>query len=191
MQNRRTLAYALVTIAILGIIVAVVVVRTLHPPQNLQNASYAPAMSALQTGSAAPEFRIPSTAGLFDLDRERRPVLVEIFASWCPHCQHETAVLNRLYGAFESRVAFIAIPGSTTGMDGSSPESEADLLNFIERFHVAYPVAVFDPQLTVANEYIQGGFPTIAVVGTNKKILYVSTGEIPYQTLASALNKAR
>ncbi len=191
MQDRRTLMYALLSIAILGIIVAIVVVRTLHPPQNLQSASYAPAMSTLQAGSTAPEFHIPSTAGLFDLGKQRRPVLLEIFASWCPHCQHETAVLNRLYAAFGSRIAFITVPGSTTGMDGSTPESEADLLNFIERFHVAYPVAVFDPQLAVANEYIQGGFPTIVIIGTNKKILYVNAGEIPYQTLASQLEKAR
>lgn len=191
MKDRRSLVIAVVSaLIVIGVIVAAIV-RSHQASPSLQNASSAPAMNQLQAGSTAPEFRIPSTAGLFDLNAQRRPVLVEVFASWCPHCQHETAVLNRLYANFKSRVAFIAIPGSATGMDGSTPESEADLLNFIARFNVQYPVAVFDPQLKAADEYLQGGYPTIAIIGTNKKILSISAGEVSYQTLASALRQAR
>lgn len=191
MQDRRTLVIA----ALSGILVIAIVVwaisRAHHPAPNLQNASLAPVVGQAQVGATAPEFRIPSTAGLFDLDAQRKPVLVEIFASWCPHCQRETTVMNRLYNDFKSRIAFIAVPGSATGMDGASPESEGDLLSFIARFHVAYPIAVFDPSLTAANEYIQGGYPTIAVVGSNKKILYLNSGEVPYDTLAGVLRQAR
>jgi hypothetical protein len=100
-------------------------------------------------------------------------------------------VLNPLYAHFKNRIAFIAIPGSATGMDGSSPESESDLFNFMATFHVQYPVGVYDPSLTAAREYLQGGYPTIAVIGTDKKIAYISTGEVPYATLASALRRAR
>lgn len=191
MQDRRNLVIAVISAVIVIAIIIAAVVRAHHAPPQLQNASYAPQLAPLHVGGTAPEFKIPSTAGLFDLDAQRRPVLVEIFASWCPHCQRETVVMNRLYEAFKSRVAFIAVPGSTTGMDGSSPESEGDLLAFMTRFHVQYPIAVFDPQLTAANEYIQNGYPTIVIVGTNKKVLYLSSGEVPYDTLAGALQKAR
>ncbi|HEY9086249.1 MAG TPA: TlpA disulfide reductase family protein [Candidatus Tyrphobacter sp.] len=189
-RSLTTLAVVVSALLILAIVV-VAVVRAFHPSPQLQNASFSPTIGTAQFGGTAPEFRIPTTAGLFDLDQQRRPVLLEVFASWCPHCQRETTVMNRLYQDFKSRVAFIAVPGSATAMDGASPESEADLFNFMQRFRVAYPVAVFDPQLTVANEYIQGGFPTIAIIGSDKKVVYLNSGEIPYATLAEALKKAR
>jgi thiol-disulfide isomerase/thioredoxin len=192
MKDRLSLTIAVaVSVLVIVAIVVISILRVRHPSSQLQSASQAPVVGALQIGSKAPEFRIQTTAGLFDLDEQHRPVLLEIFASWCPHCQRETAVMNQLYNGFKSRVAFVAVPGSATGMDGTSPESAEDLVNFMQRFHVAYPVAVFDPQLAVANEYIQGGYPTIAVIGSTGRITYLSSGEIPYATLADALSKAR
>jgi thiol-disulfide isomerase/thioredoxin len=191
MQDRRTALVAAISALIVLAVIAWAVVRSHHASPQLQAASSAPQIKPLQAGSRAPEFRIPSTAGVFDLDAQRRPALVEIFASWCPHCQRETVIMNQLFSAFKNKIAFIAIPGSLNGMDGSSPESEGDLLNFIGRFHVLYPVAVFDPQLTAADEYIQGGYPTIAVIGANKRILFISDGEIPYATLAAQLQRVR
>ncbi len=190
MKDRRFVTIAIISaLIIVAIIVWSVVVS--RQSQRVQNASIAPSINPLSVGSTAPQFRIPSTSGMFDLDAEKRPVLVEIFASWCPHCQHETVVMNQLYSAFKSRVAFIAVPGSPMGMDGSSPESESDLLQFMTRFHVQYPVAVFDPSLTAANLYLQGGYPTIAIVGTDKKIAYIDSGEVPYATLAGKLQQIR
>ncbi len=188
MKDRRSALIALISALVVIILIVVIYNRY---AARVRTASYAPTTSSLQAGDTAPEFRIASTSGLFDVDAQRRPVLLEIFASWCPHCQRETVVMNRLFAAFKSRITFLAIPGSTTGMDGVSPESEADLLAFIQRFHVSYPVAVFDPEQTAADEYIQGGYPTIAVIGTNKKILFIGSGEISYATLAAQLQSAR
>ncbi len=186
-----TIVAAVISALVIVAIVIFVIMRASHPTPQLQNASYAPTVGTAQLGGTAPEFHIPTTAGPFDLAQQRRPVLLEVFASWCPHCQRETTVMNRLYESFKSRVSFIAIPGSATAMDGASPESEADLFNFMQRFQVQYPIAVFDPQLTIANEYIQGGYPTIAVIGSNKKIVYLNSGEVPYQTLVGVLQKAK
>jgi thiol-disulfide isomerase/thioredoxin len=181
---------AALSILVIAGVVVFAVIRSRHPSPQLQNASFAPTVGTAQIGRTAPEFSVPTTAGTFDLAKQTRPILLEVFASWCPHCQRETAVLNRLYGAFKSKVAFIAIPGSTTAMDGASPESEADIFAFMQRFSVAYPVAIYDPQLTVADKYIQGGYPTIAVIGTDKKVLYLTSGETAYDTLAGELQKA-
>ncbi len=72
-------------------------------------------------------------------------------------------------------------------MDYSSPESSLDLLAFQQRFGVTYPIATYDPALTVAQQYLQGGFPTIVLIGRNKKILSLVSGEIPYAALDKAL----
>jgi thiol-disulfide isomerase/thioredoxin len=182
--------------AILSLIVLVVLVAGaivyLHfrPSTKLQNASTAPSTTQLAVGDTAPQFSLPSTAGEFDLDAQTKPVFLEVFATWCPHCQRMTVVLDKLYAAYGSRVSFIAIPGSDTGMDETSPETQFDVLNFQIHFNVKYPIAAYDPNLTVAKEYILGGYPTLVVIGKNKKIAYINSGEQPYATLASALNAA-
>ena len=53
-------------------------------------------------------------------------------------------------------------------------------MNFVQKFKVAYPIA-YDPDLTVANKYLQGGYPTIVVIGRDGKIAAVRDGEISQQ----------
>jgi cytochrome c biogenesis protein CcmG, thiol:disulfide interchange protein DsbE len=185
--NRRSLLALGTAIILVALIVLGVWYAWFHSRQ-LSNASTAPVNAAAVMGGKAPEFSIPSTNGLFDLATVDKPVLLEIFATWCPHCQRETAVLNRLYAAYGKRVAFLAVPGSTTAMDGQSAESQFDVLNFQIRFSVKYPIGAYDPNLAVAKLYLKGGYPTIAIIDRNKTIAYLNSGEVPYQELASALD---
>jgi cytochrome c biogenesis protein CcmG, thiol:disulfide interchange protein DsbE len=188
-MNRRLLAIVSIAVAAIIVIGAAIYLATNHSGQ-LNNASQAPVDSGVNVGQTAPEFTIPSTAGEFDLAKQTQPVFIEIFATWCPHCQRETVVLNKLYAAYGKRVAFIAIPGSDTGMDGSSPESQFDIINFQIRFSVKYPIGAYDPNLAVARQYLKGGYPTIVIVGRDKRVAYANSGETPYNVLAAALNAA-
>ena len=148
----------------------------------MQSASQSPVVGKAQKGKTAPQFEVATTAGYFDLSKTRKPVFLEVFATWCPHCQRETAIIDRLYAKYRNRVDFVAVSGSDTAMDGTSASSELDVLTWIRQFNVKYPVA-YDPLLNVANLYMQGGFPTIAIIGTNKKIRYLDDGEITYSEL--------
>jgi thiol-disulfide isomerase/thioredoxin len=186
-MNQRVLAIISAIVLIVLVAGGILYVK-LHPTQ-LQNASTAPVNAPLQTGMKAPLFTLPTTAGPFDLATVDKPVLIEIFATWCPHCQRETTVMNKLYEAYGKRVAFIAIPGSPFGMDGTSPESQFDVLNFSIRFNVKYPIAVYDPNLTVAKQYLKGGYPTIVIIDRNKIISYINSGEVPFEELAAQLEK--
>lgn len=187
-MNQRTLA--ILSVAVLAVLVvgAIVFVR-MRPSTQLQNASTAPIAGTAAQGQKAPQFQAPTTAGPFDLDAQTKPVFLEVFATWCPHCQRETAVLDKLYAKYKDRVAFIAVPGSTTGMDGSSPESQGDVFAYEERFHALYPIAAYDPNLTVAKMYLMSGFPTLAVIAKNKTITYINSGEVSYAELDAELAK--
>ncbi|HUA07920.1 MAG TPA: TlpA disulfide reductase family protein [Candidatus Acidoferrales bacterium] len=187
-MNKRTLA-VVSAIVLVAIVAGGLLYAKLHQTQ-LQNASSAPVNASAEMGQKAPEFSIATTAGPFDVATATKPILLEIFATWCPHCQRETAVLNKLFAAYGSRVSFVAVPGSTTAMDGTSPESQFDVLNFQLRFGVKYPIGLYDPNLSVAKLYLKGGYPTIAVIDRNKTISYLNSGEVPYQELAAALNQA-
>ena len=186
MTQRRL---AVITIALVALIVlGAIAWFVLHPSRQLQGASQAPIVGKAQVGQTAPEFEVSTTAGLFDLAKATKPVFLEVFATWCPHCQREASVVDRLYRAYRSRVDFVGVSGSDTAMDGTSESSQLDVLNFVQRFHVQYPVA-YDPVLQVANLYLQGGFPTFAIIDANKKVAYLNSGELPYGELRAALEK--
>ena len=185
-MTRRSLTY--ITLGLVAaLVVAGIVYSRYFSSGSLQTASIAPLSAPLAVGDSAPAFTVATTAGLFDLAKEKRPIFLEIFATWCPHCQRETAVIDRLYAEYGNRVSFIAVVGSDKGMDYASPESSLDLLAFQQRFGVTYPIATYDPALTVAQKYLHGGFPTIVLIGRDKKILSIASGEIPYDALNKAL----
>ena len=156
---------------------------------RVQNASQAPAAAApLVIGSKAPEFQASTTGGPFDLAKATRPVFLEVFATWCPHCQRETQVLNRLFAAYGKQIAFVAVSGSDVGMDGSSAASQADVLRFAQRFKVQYPIA-YDGSGAVGAAYLRDGFPTLVVIRKNKTVSYASSGEVAYADLAAEIEK--
>jgi thiol-disulfide isomerase/thioredoxin len=139
---------------------------------------------------AAPEFTLLTTAGPFDLASVKMPVLLEVFATWCPHCQRETAVLNELSRKYRRRVAIVAVTGSPySDPELRLPETQSDVDAFVKTFDVRYPVA-FDPDLGVARRFIGTGYPTIVVIDRQKKISYANVGEIPDGPLEKALDAA-
>lgn len=156
--------------------------------REVQTASQAPVVGKAQLGEPAPTFVVATTAGLFDLSKATKPIFLEVFATWCPHCQREAPILDRLYRTFGERVHFIGVSGSDKAMDGSSPASENDVLEWAQRFRVIYPVG-YDPLLNVADLYLQGGFPTFAIIGKDKRVAYLNSGEVGYDELAAALER--
>lgn len=176
-----------------GVVVAIAVVSVawyaLRASHRLQNASQSPIVGKAQVGQPAPDFAVSTTDGLFDLTTTDKPVFLEVFATWCPHCQRETAVIDRLYQKYKSRVDFVGVSGSDTAIDGTTASSQADVLAWTQRFNVQYPVA-YDASLNVANSYLQGAFPTLVIIGKDKNVAYVNTGEVSYNDLSRALEKA-
>jgi thiol-disulfide isomerase/thioredoxin len=181
----------IVTIAAVAIIAIGAVLFYFFGPshRSVENASQSPIVGKAQVGQPAPTFEVSTTAGLFNLAAADKPVFLEVFATWCPHCQREAAVVDRLYRKYGSRIQFVAVSGSDTGMDGTSAASTMDVLQWARRFNVQYPVA-YDPLLNVASLYLQGGFPTFAVIGKDKKVAYLTSGEASYKDLAAAIESA-
>jgi len=190
-MKQRTLGAVTLVVIVLVVIVGIVWSRGhamwAKPAKQASAISQSPIVDNAALGARAPEFQVATTAGLFDLNAATKPVLLEVFATWCPHCQRETGVLNALYAAYHARIAFVAVSGSDTAMDGSSPASEVDVYNFIQKFRTRYPIA-YDAQLTVAGLYLQGGFPTLVIIDRNKIVRYLKSGEMPYATLSHMLD---
>ncbi|HEY0798666.1 MAG TPA: TlpA disulfide reductase family protein [Candidatus Baltobacteraceae bacterium] len=182
--NRSWLIYGSIAVVVIGLIVAVAISSYTPPP------AAAPEPVALTVGQQAPEFAVSTDAGPFDLAAVKgRPVFLEVFATWCPHCQRETVILNKLFGTYKDRVSFVAVSGSPVGMDHVSSSSQADVMNFVQQFSVQYPVA-FDANMDVAHKYMQAGYPTIIVIGKGGTIRTILSGEVSEKLLRGDLDKA-
>lgn len=186
MKTSRIVLWVSVAVVIVGILLAI---RYANTGGVNKSATQAPVLGSAKAGQKAPEFATATTRGFFDLANAKSPVFLEVFATWCPHCQRETSIINRLYDKYKDRVDFVAVTGSTTGMDGRTPASEQDTLNYVQRLNVQYPVA-FDGSLGVAKEYLQGGYPTLAVIGRDKTVTYLTSGETSFAELDAAIKKA-
>jgi thiol-disulfide isomerase/thioredoxin len=185
MDRRKLVLYG--SLGLIAIIAIVAVALASRVPKA---ASDAPVYAKLQIGDAAPRFAAATTAGPFDsATADGKPILLEVFATWCPHCQHETSVLNDLYKQYNGKVDIVAVSGSNVGMDSNSAETQADVMHFAQQFSVKYPIA-YDANLDVAKKFLQGGYPTIVVIDKARKVAYVDSGEIDKATLAKHLNAA-
>jgi cytochrome c biogenesis protein CcmG, thiol:disulfide interchange protein DsbE len=182
---RRAILWLTIAVIAIGAIVSIAMANRSIPPI----AESAPPYNQLSAGDPAPLFSTATTQGAFSLKATHHPVFLEIFATWCPHCQRETAVLNQLYEKYGKRVDFVAVTGSPYAHDRASPESLSDVLGFVQYFRLRYPVA-FDGSLAIAGKYLQGGYPTIAIIGSNKRIAYIGSGEIAETALDSAIRRA-
>lgn len=183
-DRRKILIYATIAVIVIAIVVGVGLASRSVVPKA---ASEAPVQASIKVGDTAPQFAVQTNAGPFDLSQVNTPVLLEVFATWCPHCQRETQVLNALATRYAGKLAIVAVSGSAQGMDGNSPESQADVNQFGATFQVRYPLA-FDPDLSVGQKYLQGGYPTIVLIDRSKKITMIKDGEVAESDLAKAIN---
>jgi thiol-disulfide isomerase/thioredoxin len=182
-DRRKVVIYAVLTLAVVAIIGVVGYFSRSSVPKA---ATAVQTQSKLKVGDAAPTFAVQTNAGPFDLGQVSTPVLLEVFATWCPHCQRETAILNDLAAKYAGKLAIVAVSGSPYGLDGTKPESQLDVNQFGAQFNVRYPIA-YDPELKVGSLYLKAGFPTMVLIDPSKKIRYMDSGEKSEAELLKAI----
>ena len=163
-----------------------------------QSASAAKLMTSglLAVGARAPDFtlRTPSGAHVSLQALRGKAVLLEFFATWCPHCNAEAPHLHDLYGRLPHRkIAFVSI-------DGNSDDAPS-----VFAYHVWYGLpfpAVLDqgsrtvtfpehgPLGPVTKAYGVAEWPTFYVVDPQGRVTWRSGGEQPDALLEAELRRA-
>ena len=191
-----TIAAIIAVVVMIGIIAYAVVQRN----ALVSGASVTPqafpsgAPPPVKLGAQAPSFSVDTKGGtLSSASLAGRPYMLEIFATWCPHCQRMTAVLRDIRAKFpSSRFGMVSVTGSGVSMQSTADhlvaENQADVDAFDAQFKITWPVA-FDQDLTVAKAWGLIGFPQIFIVDSRGVIRYVNSGEVDRKTLAAAINR--
>jgi thiol-disulfide isomerase/thioredoxin len=95
------------------------------------------------------------------------PVVVNMWASWCPNCKSEFRFLQQHSQKYERRVAFL-------GLDSQDQRGAAE--DFLKRYPVNYP-SVFDQSAEQARALGAGqGWPTTLYYDRTGRQTYVHVG---------------
>ena len=152
--------------------------------------------SLLPVASIAPDFALKTPEGItFRLsDLRGKAVLLEFFASWCPHCDAEAPHLRSLYAALpKSRYGFVSV--------NADSENAASVFAFHRYFGLRYP-ALLDPSAHPGSYYHPGApgavtkryrvqvYPTFYVLDGAGRIAWAVDGEQPDALLRQELARA-
>jgi cytochrome c biogenesis protein CcmG/thiol:disulfide interchange protein DsbE len=106
-----------------------------------------------------------------------KPVIVNMWASWCGPCQQETPLLAGWYKQEHGRIALV-------GLDEN--DTTANALSFAHAKGVTYTLG-FDPLLTVANAYHIDGLPQTFFLNAQHRIVEHVVGPMTTADLAQGV----
>jgi thiol-disulfide isomerase/thioredoxin len=160
--------------AAIGLVAVIVVAVASRPHLGVARLpSVAP--EALTAGTAAPDFdleRLGGGAPVSISGYRGTPVVLNFFASWCPHCRPELPALAALARSAAGRVDVV-------GVD-SNDQDLAAVQALLASADATYPVAV-DSKAQVSTQYLLTALPATYFIGANGRIMGAVFGP---QTLA-------
>lgn len=130
-------------------------------------------MAALNPGTTAPDFALPTLDGRQFSLRDalaRGPVLAAFFKVSCPTCQYAFPFLQRIYEAHGNKAVTIV---------GISQNGKKDTTAFIREFGITFPVLLDDTNsYPASNAYGLTNVPSIFWIAPDGEIEISSVGWI-------------
>jgi cytochrome c biogenesis protein CcmG/thiol:disulfide interchange protein DsbE len=134
-------------------------------------------------GATAAAFDLPvvgEPARRFSLESQHgKPVLIEVFASWCSACQRTAPMLANVFQNRTNKdVTFVGV-----SVDGSLEEAARVKTDW----HIPYDVALDDGRMS--KDYKIEVLPTLVFVDRSGRVRHVTTGVPSASTIESWLNE--
>lgn len=183
--QRRTLAYVIGGLALIAF-VALAVFALMDDGGGEGGTSVGPstpggvrvdgvprAGEPLVAGEVVPGFSGPAIGGstVRWSDFEGRPTVLSVWAPWCPHCQVELPILDRVMDD-HPEIGFVTVVTAIGDSPGPDPAE------FLRDNDITAPTLIDDESGTVAAVLGIRGFPTLYLVDADGVVVYAGEGEI-------------
>jgi thiol-disulfide isomerase/thioredoxin len=113
-------------------------------------------------------------------DYRGAPLVVNVWASWCPPCQQEMPAFQEVHQALGDRVRFV-------GLDRA--DSRADATAFAQQRKIGYDL-LFDPDDRLAPQLGVAVMPTTLLVSAQGVVVKTLAGALTADQLRAAINRA-
>lgn len=125
-------------------------------------------------GQLAPDFTLPTLEGdLITLSKLRgQPILINLWASWCPPCRLEMPLLINVYQRYQSESLVIL------GLNVTEQDSLEAVTAFVEEFDVPFPVLLDEAGHVSNDAYGMMGLPMSVFVDRNGIVKRVVLGAL-------------
>ena len=143
------------------------------PRAAVETVNGQPLPPPVAAGNPAPEFTAVDLAGVTRTLSEHRghPVLVQFWASWCPHCRSDLALMKQLFAQYQQ--------GKQLGMVTVSIDQDVEKLRaFVKQEGVAFPVVAASDHRDLPELYEAQGVPAYYLVGADGVIVKTWSGSV-------------
>ena len=159
-------------------------------------ATAARSTALLTEGTPAPPFSLKTPQGqtVKLSDFRGKAVLLEFFATWCPHCQAEAPHLRAMANSMDkAKYAFVSV--------NADSEDAASVFAYHRYFGLPFP-SLLDPGSPAGSFHEQGGagpvttsyglqaYPTFYVIDPKGRVFWANDGEQPDALLREKLQAA-
>lgn len=188
-QQRTTLAWVLGGMALIAVVVVGVIALMggggddAGPSASGRVSVEGAARSQpLGPGDAVPGFTAPAIGGgsVEWADFAGRPAVIPVWAPWCPHCQVELPVVDRVMEEFPD-VAFLTIVTAIGDSPGPDPAG------FLSENGITAPTAVDDEAGTLAGAFGIQAFPSLFFVDSDGVVVQMVEGEVEEEVLRQVI----
>lgn len=149
------------------IVVAIIVMSALSAPtQTIDPNATISNSSKIAVGQPAPDFTLSDTEGTqHTLSAQKgKVVMLEFMATWCPHCQDEAPMYERLREKYAGQgVEIWGINATPRNHTQTGAATMDDLKWFRETYNTQVPL-LFDKTLASANAYGITGYPQVYLI---------------------------
>jgi thiol-disulfide isomerase/thioredoxin len=176
---RKSLVKALLPVAVIVAVVvgALYVIKSqLTPkdhPQSTQAQMGAPGSSTpADVGSLLPDFQLTALGGGKPAkisDFHTKVTLINFWATWCEACMEEMPSLVQLRDAYKDKGFEVIGINLDEHPDSVVPKA-------VKQFKIDFPIYQ-DPENKIADYFDVHAIPLSAVLGPDRKILYIENGE--------------